>query len=192
MVCDLLPVSVVTDYYFSDLKTLIQAAEERIAENEAQLNELLEEEAENYLDADTFENKTLSDGNVKKKLKELKGKANAKEEVKVLERYLNLKEEIADAKRVQKVLKYELLTKLDDKYKQLTEAEIKELVIEKKWFATLAARLDGEMQRISQTLTTSISDLAERYGQTLPAIDAEITGLEQKVKQHLAAMGFSI
>ena len=191
VVCDLLPVSVVIDAFFIELKTLIQAAEERIAENEAQLSELLEEEAENYLDADTFENKTLSDGNVKKKLKDLKGKANDKEEVKVLERYLNLKEEIADAKRVQKVLKYELLTKLVVKYKQLTEAEIKELVIEKKWFATLAARLDSEMQRISQTLTANISDLAERYGQTLPEIDKEISGLEVKVKQHLAAMGFN-
>lgn len=190
VVCDLLPVSVVIDAFFIELKTLIQAAEERIGENEAQLNELLEEEAENYLDADTFENKTLSDGNVRKKLKDLKGKANAKEEVKVLERYLNLKEEIADAKRVQKVLKYELLTKLVDKYKQLTEAEIKELVIEKKWFATLTSRLDSEMQRISQTLTANISDLAERYGQTLPEIDKEISGLEDKVKQHLASMGF--
>ena len=191
VVCDLLPVSVVIDAFFIELKTLIQAAEERIAENETQLNELLEEEAENYLDADTFENKTLSDGTVKKKLKELKGKANTPEEVKVLERYLNLKEEIADAKRVQKVLKYELLTKLVDKYKQLTETKIKELVIEKKWFATLASRLDSEMQRISQTLTTSISDLAERYGQTLPEIDQEISGLEDKVKKHLAAMGFN-
>jgi type I restriction enzyme M protein len=191
VVCDLLPVSVVIDAFFIELKTLIQAAEERIGENEAQLNELLEEEAENYLDADTFENKTLSDGNVKKKLKELKVIANTKDEVKILERYLNLKEEIADAKRVQKVLKYELLSKLVDKYKQLTEAEIKELVIEKKWFTTLAARLDSEMQRISQTLTTSISDLAERYGQTLPEIDQEISGLEDKVKKHLAAMGFN-
>ena len=191
VVCDLLPVSVVIDAFFIELKILIQAAEERIAENEAQLNELLEEEAENYLDADTFENKTLSDGTIKKKLKDLKGKANTKEEVKVLERYLTLKEEIADAKRVQKVLKYELLTKLVDKYKQLTEAEIKELVIEKKWFASLSARLDGEMQRISQTLTTSISDLAERYGQTLPEIDKEISGLEDKVKKHLTAMGFN-
>jgi len=191
VVCDLLPVSVVIDAFFIELKTLIQAAEERIAENEALLNELQEEEAENYLDADTFENKTLSDGTIKKKLKEMKGKANAKEEMKVLERYLNLKEEIADAKRVQKVLKYELLTKLTDKYEQLTEAEIKELVVEKKWFATLAARLDGEMQRISQTLTTSISDFAERYGQTLPEIDREINGLEDKVNQHLAAMGFN-
>lgn len=96
MACGLLPVSVVIDYYYCDSKTLIQAGEEHIAENEAQLNELLEEEAENFLDADTFENKIL---------------------------------------------------------------------------------------------TASISDLAERYGQTLPGIDKEITGLENKVKQHLAAMG---
>jgi type I restriction enzyme M protein len=154
------------------------------------LAELQEEETENALDPNNFTNKTVNDGNVRKRIKYLKEKADSKAEIKVLERYLDLKSEIADAKRIVKVVKYELLNKLADKYARLTEAEIKELVIEKKWFATLAVRLEDEMQRISQTLTASISDLAERYEQTLPAIDEDIADLEIKVKNHLAAMGF--
>ena len=46
-----------------------------------------------------------------------------------------------------------------------------------------------EMQRISQTLTASISDLAERYEQTLPAIDEDITDLEIKVKKSSRSNG---
>lgn len=190
VVCDLLPVSVVIDEYFADMKALILAAEEKIAEGEISLNELLEEEAENYLDSSNFANDTINDGNVKKRIKELKGKASAKEEIKVLERYLELKEDIADGKRVLKALKYELLEMLIKKYDQLTETETKQLVVEKKWFATLADRLDNEMQQISQNLTTRASELVERYEQILSAIDADIVDLEEKVKKHLALMGF--
>lgn len=190
VVCDLLPVSVVIDACFGEMKALIVAAEEKITEGETGLNELLEEEAENFLDSSNFANDTINDGNVKKRIRDLKGNPNAKAEIKVLEKYLQLKEDIADGKRVQKALKYELLDMLVKKYENLTEAETKRLVVENKWMATLAALLESEMQQISQNLTTRVSELAERYAQTLSAIDAEIVELEEKVKSHLQKMGF--
>lgn len=190
VVCDLLPVSVVIDEYFAERKALILEAEEKIAEGETALNELLEEETENYLDSANFANETINDGNVKKRIKDLKRKTGAKEEIKVLERYLELKEDIADGKRVLKALRYELLEKLIEKYGHLTENETRQLVVEKKWFATLDSRMDSEMQQISQNLTTRVSELAERYEQTLSDIDAGIKDLEEKVKGHLLKMGF--
>lgn len=87
-------------------------------------------------------------------------------------------------------MKYNLLTALTVKYANLTEDDIKRLVIERKWFATLSALLDSEMQRIGQQLTSEVSALAERYAQTLPEIDAEIADLESKVAAHLKQMGF--
>ena len=96
------------------------------------------------------------------------------------------------AKRVQKALKYDLLTKLADKYKTLTEAETRQLVVENKWLGTLAERLDSEMQQISQNLTTRVNELAERYEQTLSVIDADIVDLEENVKKHLIKMGFAL
>ena len=108
----------------------------------------------------------------------------------MLQKYLDLKGDISLNKKLIKERKYDLLTALLVKYADLSEEDIKRLVIDKKWFASLGSRLDGEMQRISQCLTSKVSALAERYAQTLPEIDAEIADLEAKVAAHLKQMGY--
>jgi len=50
--------------------------------------------------------------------------------------------------------------------------------------------IEGEMERISQRLTGRIKELMERYETPLPAIDKELTELENKVNAHLQKMGF--
>ena len=189
IVCDLLPVPIVIDEYFADKRDLIVAAEELLSQNEAQLAELIEEQAENYLDEDNFPDSKMTDANIKKRIKALDKKADA-EELAVLQKYLDLKGDISLNKKLIKERKYDLLTALLVKYADLSEEDIKRLVIEKKWFASFGSRLDGEMQRISQQLTSKVSALAERYAQTLPEIDAEIADLEAKVANHLKLMGY--
>ena len=189
IVCDLLPVPIVVDEYFADKRNLIIAAEELLSQNEVQLAELIEEQAENYLDEDNFPDGKMTDANIKKRIKALDKKADA-EELAVLQKYLDLKGDISLNKKLIKERKYDLLTALLVKYADLSEGDIKRLVIEKKWFASLGSRLDGEMQRISQQLTSKVSALAERYAQTLPEIDAEIADLEAKVAAHLKQMGY--
>ena len=189
IVCDLLPAPIVIDEYFADKRDLIIAAEELLSQNEAQLAELIEEQAENYLDEDNFPDSKMTDANIKKRIKALDNKADA-EELAVLQKYLDLKGDISLNKKLIKERKYDLLTALLVKYADLSEEDIKRLVIEKKWLASLDSRLDGEMQRISQQLTHKVSALAERYAQTLPEIDAEIADLEAKVVNHLKLMGY--
>ena len=189
VVCDLLPVPIVIDEYFADKRDLILAAEELLAQNEAKLSELTEEYAESYFDEDNFADSKVSDTNIKKRIKALDKKTDS-EEIAVLQQYLDLKGDISLNKKVIKERKYDLLTALVVKYADLSGEDIKRLVIEKKWFATLSAQLDSEMQRISQQLTSKVSALAERYAQTLPEIDAEIADLEAKVAEHLRQMGY--
>lgn len=189
VVCDLLPVSIVIDEYFAKEKHLITASEELLSDKENQLNEMLEEHSEGILDEDNFADGKLSDSNVKKRIKTLDKKSDA-DEIAILTQYLTLKEDISLTKKTLKTLKYDLLTALSVKYDGLTEDDIKRLVIEKKWFATLSARLNSEMHRIGQQLTSKVSALAERYAQTLPEIDAAIADLEAKVAAHLKQMGF--
>ena len=189
IVCDLLPVPIVVNEYFADKRDLIIAAEELLSQNEAQLAELIEEQAENFLDEDNFPDSKMTDANIKKRIKALDKKADA-EELVVLQKYLDLKGDISLNKKLIKERKYDLLTALLVKYADLSEEDINRLVIEKKWFASLGSRLDGEMQRISQQLTSKVSALAERYAQTLPEIDAEIADLEAKVAAHLKQMGY--
>ena len=160
-----------------------------LVQNETQLAELVEEQAENYLDEDNFPDGKVTDANIKKRMKALDKKTDA-DEIAVLQKYLDLKGDISLNKKLIKECKYDLLTALVVKYADLSEADIKRLVIERKWFASLALRLDGEMQHISQQLTSKVSALAERYAQTLPEIDAEIADLEAKVAAHLKQMGY--
>ena len=67
--------------------------------------------------------------------------------------------------------------KLDAKYPKLTEDEIKTLVVDDKWLATLAAAVQGELDRVSQTLTGRIRQLAERYATPLPQLTDEVATL---------------
>ena len=189
IVCDLLPVPIVVDEYFADKRNLIVAAEELLSQNEAHLAELVEEQAENYLDEDNFPDGKMTDANIKKRIKVLNKKADA-EELAVLQKYLDLKGDISLNKKLIKERKYDMLIALLVKYADMSEDDIKRLVIEKKWFASLGSRLDGEMQRISQQLTSKVSALAERYAQTLSEIDTEIADLEAKVASHLKQMGY--
>ena len=73
---------------------------------------------------------------------------------------------------------------------KLTEDEIKTLVVDDKWLATLAAAVQGELDRVSQTLTGRVRQLAERYATPLPQITGEVGTLAAKVAGHLAKMGF--
>jgi type I restriction enzyme M protein len=68
--------------------------------------------------------------------------------------------------------------------------EIKTLVVEDKWLATISAAIHGEMDRISQALTQRVKELAERYETPLPLASKQVAELEQRVNKHLERMGF--
>ena len=77
------------------------------------------------------------------------------------------------------------------RYADLTGEEDKTLVEEDKWLAALGAAIHGEMDRISQTLTQRVKELAERYETPLPEAVSQVAELEQAVSRHLERMGFS-
>ena len=54
---------------------------------------------------------------------------------------------------------------------------------------TLAAAIQGELDRVSQTLTSRIRLLADRYAAPLPQIVDEVEQLAAKVAAHLQKMG---
>lgn len=49
----------------------------------------------------------------------------------------------------------------------------------------------GELERVSQTLTGRIRELAERYATPLPQLTDEMEALAARVEKHLARMGAS-
>ena len=61
-------------------------------------------------------------------------------------------------------------TDLEAVHIALTEADIQQLVVHDKWLATLNASLSAELDRVSQTLTRRIRELAERYAKVYPKV----------------------
>jgi type I restriction enzyme M protein len=107
----------------------------------------------------------------------------------VLRRWLELAESEAGLKREVREQDAALDTLAYEKYPTLTEAEIKTLVIDDKWMARLAATVQGELDRVSQTLTRRIRELAERYATPLPVLVDEVATLAARADGHLKKMG---
>jgi type I restriction enzyme M protein len=111
-------------------------------------------------------------------------------DLRVIGEYLRLTEQIADLKRRIKDADAEIDEKAYAKYPELTEDEIKTLVVDDKWLAAIDRDVHGEMERISQSLTQRVKELAERYESPLPELSSRISEMEEKVGGHLERMGF--
>lgn len=124
--------------------------------------------------------------------KGIKDEAELFAELDVLHDYLYVIEmEAAAAKKVRDA-KAALNKKVSAKYRELTEDEIKTLVVDDKWMTTLDNAVKSELERISQNLTQRIKTLSERYETPLPKLAQDVEVLEVKVNQHLAKMGFAV
>ena len=119
----------------------------------------------------------------------LQGDADAADERKLLADYLALSEQEATANTALKAAQESLMERVLQQYTKLTEDDIKTLVVDDKWLATLAAAVQGELDRVSQTLTGRIRQLAERYATPLPQLTDEVATLASRVDEHLKKMG---
>ncbi|MGI2026569.1 type I restriction-modification system subunit M [Endozoicomonas acroporae] len=111
-------------------------------------------------------------------------------EIVVLNRYLELLEDIAAQKKAIKEAEKKLDDALYAHYPELTEDEIKQLVVDDKWLMTIDRDVHTEMDRISQRLTQRIKELADRYETSLPQFNQRVVRLEKAVGKHLMKMGF--
>ena len=104
-------------------------------------------------------------------------------------RYRHLLDEQNELKRKIKEADAALDKLAYENYPQLSVNEIKTLVVDDKWLTALATALQGELDRVSQTLTARIRQLAERYDTPLPNLVDEVTNLSVQVDEHLKRMG---
>lgn len=95
----------------------------------------------------------------------------------------------AAAKKAAKDAKGKLDLATLKKYGDLTEDDVKMLVLDHKWRASILSRVGAEVEALTLALVARIRQLGERYEETVSAIDAELSALEVKVLSHLSAMG---
>ena len=180
--------------YFIAESDSIDALEANLVDIEQQLQEMMEENGGDegllveVIEGDADKQKITAKA-IKTRLKEIGKDPEYADEGKALKDYSEMLDEQADIKAKLKSAKDDLDAKLDIKYPKLTESDIKTLVVNDKWIATLATAVQGELDRVSQTLTGRIRELAERYESPLPLIVDEVVLLSAKVDEHLKKMG---
>ena len=189
---ELIPPVLIIQRWFADEQAAIEKLEADCASLQQQMEEMAEENGgEEGLLADAANDKgKLTKASVTARLRDIRADADAADEIKALKDYLALVEQEAATADKLAEAQNALTMKVAAKYPKLTEDEIKALVVDDKWLAALSAAVQGELDRVSQTLTGRIRLLAERYAMPLPQLVEEVDLLSAKVEDHLKKMGF--
>ncbi|GAB1257642.1 type I restriction-modification system subunit M [Aurantivibrio plasticivorans] len=111
------------------------------------------------------------------------------DEIKVLKKAKYLFESETDGKKSLKEHQEALDLAVFKHYATLSEDEIKTLIVQDKWLATLQTHIQAEIERITQQLANRVKELEERYAEPLPQISQNVEALSDKVAGHLKAMG---
>ena len=180
------PALIVQQFYASHAATLeqLQTAQDAITQ---ELETFLEENAteDGLLSEALNEKDKATKASVAARLK----LATDKEEVAALKQARKLFDAEADAKKAVKDAQEALDLAVFKHYPTLTTEQIKTLLVQHKWLATLQASIEAEIERITQQLANRVKELEQRYAQALPELTEEVENLSEKVAKHLNAMG---
>ena len=127
---------------------------------------------------------------VNDRIKELKKSAPDSEEYRILCEYAKLCDKVKQYAKIAKELNIALDEACKEKYSLLSMDEIKKLLVNRKWYYTIFAGIKALYITTSHEIAGRITELAERYENTLPELESELETYEAKVKAHLERMGF--
>jgi type I restriction enzyme M protein len=188
-VCDLVPKPLIVSRYFGKEQAAIDALAAELETVSAGITELEEENSGEEAPFSGFGK--ISKAAVNERLKEIGDEDDVADEIAVLKKWLTLNTRETELKKQVKEAEAELDGKALAKYPTLAEEDVKTLVVNDKWLATLDTAVHGEMDRVSQALTARVKELAERYEAPLPELAKRVTDLEAKVNAHLVKMGYA-
>jgi type I restriction enzyme M protein len=191
---DLVPADLLVARFFKAEQDTISDLDGLLASLQQELDEALEENSgEEGLLSDVIEGEgdkqKITAKAVKARLKEIGRDPDYAEERQALIDYADVLTQQAETKPLLKAAQEVLDAKLLAKYPTLSEDEIKILVVDDKWLASIAAAVQAELDRVSQTLTGRIRQLAERYAIPLPRLTVKVAALAARVDEHLIKMG---
>ena len=195
---DLIPPALIVARYFAAERDTIEMLEAKHTTAVSEWEEYIEEHtSEDGLLADATNDKgSVTKSSVNERLKAitpdltmLRETQDNDEEQDALEHCLSLLEAKSKADKAIKDAQLALDTQVLAHYTTLTEDEIKVIVVADKWFASIHAAIEGEVQRLTQALTTHVQELEERYAQPLLVLEEEVEGYSARVAEHLKNIG---
>ena len=188
----LIPKALVEQMFFSKERKAIDEAQAVVEETQSRLDELTEEQTgdDGYLKDYLNDKDKVEAKQVATRVKELKKTKVDSEEARVLAAWLELADRLKKQSKLVKELNAALEAALQAKYAVLSDEEIKELLVNRKWYYSLFAGIKALYVTASHSMANRITQLAERYEYTLPQLEREVADYEAKVRAHLERMGF--
>ena len=198
---DLIPPALIVARYFGaeqDALDLLGAEQEHA---KSTLEDFVEEHTgnEGLLLGALNDKGNVTMGDAKARLKEITpdlvtplDEEDTDEERNALEYCLSLLETKSKADKAVRNAQLELDTKVLGRYAALTEAEIKTLVVNDKWFTSIQAAIEDEVRQLSQNLSGRVKELEERYSQPLPALNQEMERFSTIVAGHFSEIGIEL
>lgn len=207
---ELVPAHLVESKYFSeDIKT-IQDMENVLSDIQTQKEEFLEENCsedgmlngltitynkdvkgvKQEVTEDLYDGDSMSKGKVDKFIKANKLNPYFKKEIALLNTYLSILSSETQLNKEIKEIKEQLYTKVIKKYTELTVEQVKTLVVDDKWLATLKDCFEGHLNDLTQVLSQRVKEISLRYEYTVSELEDKREILKNKVQEHLAMMGY--
>ncbi|WP_348707969.1 type I restriction-modification system subunit M [uncultured Pseudoalteromonas sp.] len=184
---EIIPPSLIVARYFADEQAQVDALQAKQDEATQALESYLEEHgAEDGLLVEAINDKDkITKASVAARTK----LATDADEVKALKQATKLFNAEAAAKKAVKEAQEALDLSVFNQYPKLTIDEIKTLIVDDKWLATLQANIVAEIERVTQQMANRVKQLEERYSTPLPTLSNSVDDLSDKVAGHLKAMG---
>jgi type I restriction enzyme M protein len=186
---ELIPPALIVARFFNTEQTALDALQSECDASSQALEAYIEEHAvEDGLLADALtDTGKVSKASVAARLKI----ATEKDEIVALKKVKELIELEANQKKTVKEAQEKLDALVFAKYSKLSVEDIKTLIVDDKWLASLQASIVAEVERITQQLANRVKTLEERYSTPMPALVNEVATLSSKVDEHLKKMGLA-
>ena len=187
---DLIPPTLIVARYFASEQARLDELTAAAEDATRAVEEYIEEHGgEDGLLAEAMDDDKITKAFAGARLRDAKKEGSDPDEVKALEHLLKLYDAESTAKKAVKEAQATLDLATLKQYGNLTEDDVKTVVLGDKWHTTVAGRIAREVESLTFDLVARLQELGDRYAETVDALDVALEDLESRVSSHLAAMG---
>ena len=191
----LIPKQIVLDAFFALEQKEIEKAEEKLSQTESEFEEFIENNSDEngYFTDYMGDDEKIDSKKISSRVKLLtKEKKTQNEEYKILNNYVDYESSIKSQKKHITELKKVLDDNCRNRYETFTDEEIKDLLVNRKWYKAIDDGIQNLYITVANHLTKRIVELYERYENTLSELTLKLAEEEKVVFGHLTQMGFKL
>lgn len=191
----LIPKQIVLDSFFALEQKEIEKAEEKLSQTESEFEEFIENNSDEngYFTDYMGDDEKIDSKKITSRVKLLtKEKKTQNEEYKILNNYVDYESSIKSQKKHITELKKVLDDNCRNRYETFTDEEIKDLLVNRKWYKAIDDGIQNLYITVANHLTKRIVELYERYENTLSELNTKLAEEEKVVFGHLTQMGFKL